>query len=184
MVEEYNGFIATYKNAVADDLCERIISAFEEHEHIGSSRPQALVRKDTSIFYESYKPDLAGEINQVIWACLEKYLERFPALEHATLTNSACKVQKTSAGGGFHTWHYEKSPGAVYSSYRVIVWTVYLNNIEDGQGETEFLQQHIRLKPEKGMLCFFPADWTHIHRGNTMLNGDKYIATGWLRIVD
>jgi hypothetical protein len=68
-----------------------------------------------------------------------------------------------------------------YDFYRVAVYTVYLNDIEEG-GETEFLYQLKRLKPKKGTICIFPAGYTHVHRGNTPFLGEKYIVTGWLEI--
>ena len=60
----------------------------------------------------------------------------------------------------------------------MLVWTVYLNDIDKG-GETEFLYQSERIKAKKGRVVFFPANWTHIHRGNPPLSETKYIATGW-----
>jgi len=41
------------------------------------------------------------------------------------------------------------------------------------------LYQKRRVKPEQGTICIFPAGFTHVHRGNPPLSGDKYIATGW-----
>ena len=64
-------------------------------------------------------------------------------------------------------------------SSRCLVWTIYLNDIPEGEGETEFLEYGIKVQPKKGMVCFFPADWTHTHRGNAVYTHDKYIATGW-----
>ena len=56
---------------------------------------------------------------------------------------------------------------------------LYLNYVDDG-GETEFLYQHKRFKPEAGKLLIWPAPWTHLHRGNPPLKGEKYIITSWI----
>ena len=56
---------------------------------------------------------------------------------------------------------------------------IYLNTIEEG-GETEFLYLKKREKPVEGKLLIFPAGFTHTHRGNPPLKGDKYILTSWL----
>jgi len=56
---------------------------------------------------------------------------------------------------------------------------LYLNNIEQG-GETEFLYQIKRIKPEADKLLIWPAGYTHVHRGNPPLSNDKYILTGWI----
>ena len=57
---------------------------------------------------------------------------------------------------------------------------IYLNDVEEG-GETEFLYQSIRVAPKAGTLLIWPAGFTHTHRGNPPLSGDKYIATGWVQ---
>ena len=78
--------------------------------------------------------------------------------------------------GGFHTWHCERG-SSDYGS-RCLTWTIYLNDIHEG-GETEFLYQHLRVKPNEGSLVIFPASYTHVHRGNPPLKEAKYIITGW-----
>jgi hypothetical protein len=60
---------------------------------------------------------------------------------------------------------------------------VYLNDVLDG-GETEFLYQSRRVKPREGRVVIFPVQWTHTHRGNPPLSGEKYIATSWLHLND
>ena len=56
---------------------------------------------------------------------------------------------------------------------------VYLNDMPDGEAETEFLFQKRRIKPEVGTIVIWPAGMTHVHRGNTVFTKDKYILTGW-----
>ena len=53
-----------------------------------------------------------------------------------------------------------------------------INDVEEG-GETEFLHQHVRFTPKRGTVVFWPAAFTHQHRGNPPLKGTKYILTGW-----
>ena len=56
---------------------------------------------------------------------------------------------------------------------------IYLNDIDDG-GETEFLYQKRRIKPQKGTVVIFPAGMTHVHKGNLVMGEQtKYIVTGW-----
>jgi len=91
-------------------------------------------------------------------------------------------LQRYSAGrGGYPYWHcelYPRSPDAE-TLHRHLLWTLYLND-GFGAGETEFLYQHRRVEPRTGSLLLAPAAFTHTHRGNTPLHGDKYIATGWI----
>ncbi len=43
--------------------------------------------------------------------------------------------------------------------------------------------QALRVPPKKGSICLFPASFTHLHRGNPPLTGEKYIITGWLHLI-
>jgi len=63
-------------------------------------------------------------------------------------------------------------------SQRCAVWMLYLNDDYDG-GETEFLYQHKRIKPETGKMLIWPSGYTHAHRGGLVTYGTKYIVTGW-----
>ena len=64
---------------------------------------------------------------------------------------------------------------------RLLFFILYLNDIEEG-GETEFLYFKRRVKPQKGRLLLAPCGFTHYHRGNPPLSGDKYILTSWVEI--
>ena len=88
------------------------------------------------------------------------------------------KVQKTEPKGGFHKWHTEQGVGRS-SNARCLVWMIYLNDLPEGEGTTEFLEFGLKLQPKQGMLVLWPAGWTHTHRGNPVYTQNKYIATGW-----
>ena len=85
--------------------------------------------------------------------------------------------------GGYPSWHCEQYPQAgdahCEALHRVLLWSVYLN---DGfsAGETEFLQPPRAIAPSTGALLIAPASFTHTHRGNRPVGGDKYIATSWV----
>lgn len=83
--------------------------------------------------------------------------------------------------GGYPYWHcelYPRDPGCE-TLHRHLLWTLYLND-EFGAGETEFLIQQRKITPRTGSLLIAPTAFTHTHRGNRPLHGDKYIATGWI----
>lgn len=83
--------------------------------------------------------------------------------------------------GGYPRWHCELAPKAdrCESLHRSLLWTLYLN---DGfaEGETEFYYQRRKIVPKTGALLIAPAAFTHTHRGNMPVGGDKYIATSWI----
>ena len=82
--------------------------------------------------------------------------------------------------GGYPYWHCEQYPKLDRGDalHRALLWTVYLNDgFEDG--ETEFLYQDRKIKPQAGQLLIAPGGFTHTHRGNRPRGGNKYIATSW-----
>lgn len=107
---------------------------------------------------------------------LKLYFERYPILRSGRYFHLNCKFQRTRPGEGFHDWHYENGGDM---PYRKLVTMLYLNTVEEG-GETEFLYLRRRIQPLQGRLLIFPAGFTHTHRGNPPLRGDKYILTSWL----
>ena len=62
---------------------------------------------------------------------------------------------------------------------RILTLFIYLNDVEEG-GETEFLYQGVKVKPKAGRVCIWPAALTHLHRGNPIYTGSKYLITGWV----
>ena len=107
-----------------------------------------------------------------------KYVERYIGLGGmAKHTIYDIKIQKTLPEGGFHRWHMEKS-GKEYRD-RIMAFMLYLNTIESG-GETEFLHQRLKFKPNQGDFLLWPVSYTHTHRGDPPFSGDKYILTGWV----
>ncbi len=91
-------------------------------------------------------------------------------------------IQKYVAGvGGYPCWHSEiyPVPGNADAMHRTLLWTVYLNDGFAG-GETEFFHQGKKIVPKTGAILFAPAGFTHTHRGNRPVRGDKYIATSWV----
>ena len=188
-------FISSYENMASDAYCDRMIEAFDRLYATSSLRDQgsdgtianggAVNRKDFSFYFDDDRngtQDLQIETNSILDEGLKKYGTEYPSLMMKQFYSVKIKVQKTPPKGGFHTWHCEHGGGE--ASSRLLVWTIYLNDVPQGEGETEFLEYGIKVQPKKGMVCFFPADWTHTHRGNAVYTHDKYIATGWYYIAE
>ena len=69
-------------------------------------------------------------------------------------------VQRTKPGEYYH-WHIDSGSHQFSDRQLVAIW--YLNDAEGPGGETEFLNQNIKVKPETGKLILFPPFWTHEH---------------------
>jgi len=181
-------FIGVYHNAVPFDYCDRMIQRFNELESTvaawrGEDSNSGLQnRKDFSFMFDRDDPALTVETNQLLDKALSKYIDEHPGLGMQKFYSKSIKVQRTPPKGGFHTWHCEHGYGNDSAS-RNLTWAIYLSDIPDGEGETEFLEFGKKIKPKKGTITFFPAAWTHTHRGNPVYTCDKYIATGWYYLI-
>jgi hypothetical protein len=186
-------FIRIWPGKVSPEDCQATISAFEEivnnpelAEHIHNNARQFsnknLGRKDLAVFLENpalNKLDLASKYLYYIHDCLMEYIEEFGQLQDVPLSNGSClKLQRTLPMGGYHVWHYENGDLPKHFP-RELVWMVYLNDMPEGEGETEFLYQKKRIRPTQGTVVFWPAGMTHPHRGLTVYSQPKYILTGW-----
>ena len=103
-------------------------------------------------------------------------------LIRACLRPGGINLQWYRAGeGGYPYWHCEQYPrdASCETLHRHLLWTLYLND-EFEEGETEFMFQQRKVKPQTGSLLIAPAGFTHTHRGNRPKGGDKFIATSWV----
>jgi len=109
---------------------------------------------------------------------------RFGALVAKTLRPGKINLQKYIADeGGYPRWHCELYPKLddpqADTLHRVLLWSIYLNE-GFGEGETEFLHQRRKIVPKVGSLLLAPTAFTHTHRGNMPIGGNKYIVTSWI----
>lgn len=180
-------YVGVFDNVLNENECKRIINRFESlcetsdfrQVYDGSQQFQQgkLGRSDTSLFFEQVAQDENEFIQNKVGECVQAYGKEYVGLQNQRMASFACKVQRTSSRGGYHVWHAEHG-GDLSSMRRILVWILYLTTHE-GSGETEFLQQGLRVKPQAGRVVIWPASFTHPHRGNPVYEGTKYIATGW-----
>ena len=85
-------------------------------------------------------------------------------------------IQRYKPNEGYFAKHYERSGPATV--YRHLAFMTYLNDVND-RGQTEFVYQKLKIKPETGLTLLWGCDWTFTHRGITSPTETKYITTGW-----
>lgn len=194
----FEDFIGVWDNFVPKPFCEKLIEYFNKTfdsngSYIGAETDKdaediismkgeevyggSLNRKDLSFMINYANDELTYQICQFLTSCAQHYIHNFSQLKNVSMISTDIKIQKTPPGGGYHLWHYENSMAQF--SQRELTWMIYLNDIPDGEGETEFLYQRRRIKPTQGTVVIFPAGMTHVHKGNTVFTTDKYILTGW-----
>ena len=131
------------------------------------SIPQIVPSKYMNIF-------LTSKYKAYVSECLIKYIEHYSLILENPISVYGFKINKVLPSQGYHAWHYEN--GTEWN--RAAVFMTYLTDVEEG-GETEFLYQSKRIKPVVGRTLIWPAGYTHVHRGNTPIKGEKIYATGW-----
>lgn len=186
-------FIEVYNNVFDKEWCDYVIQFFNHAEQAGYTvdrqtheNSNKIYKEDEALFLPSDDFRLEHTDNKIhdmftdkFWSIAYKqYSSKYTILNtlHSHKIYES-KLQKTKPGQGYHVWHCEAS-GRVMSN-RLLTWTVYLNDDFEA-GETEFLYQQYRYKPKQGDVVIFPAAYTHTHRGNPPIGGDKYIITGWV----
>jgi len=172
--------IGIWEKKVPDEVCDKLIDYIESSQLYPNLGNDKTLREDSSCFLLSTREEdqeLFKEINDYLTPAREEYLAQYGAMRGVFLTNPEMKLQKTMPCQGYHLWHCERN--AMQFVLRELVWTIYLNDMPEGEGETEFIFQKYRYQPQKGDIVIFPASFTHTHRGNPPYTKNKYIATGW-----
>jgi len=191
----HKDFIGVYKNVYSSDYCQHLISEFERLADAGAGsnrqKSENALRHDKddhhvflNIKSHSMLPfrgnDSVDMFFEGLQNCYNDYTARFSVLKNTgNIRGTVMKMQRTGLGGGYHVWHSEQGDGD--QANRVVVYMLYLNSLpEEGNGETEFLYQRLRFKPEENTMLLWPASYTHAHRGNPVYSETpKYIVTGW-----
>jgi hypothetical protein len=185
-------FIAVFEDVLDTEGCNELITYFEKSKILNltynrqkfndgkkhDKDDETAFLLQPSLLPITVSNPIIGKFLDKFWPCYETYAEHYSVLAESEIHGIlSMRLQKTLPGQGFHHWHYESSNQI--TSQRIIVWTLYLNDVEDG-GETEFLYLRKRVSAKQGRVLICPAAFTHTHRGNPPLSNQKYILTGWL----
>lgn len=178
-------FIYEKKAALPADACGEMIRRFEEYEseqyegRIGQTVNKDRGIKKTTDLVVSGKEHWADVDKALFYSlgmAIKEFRETFEYFK-GPFKDMGYGIQRYLPGEHYH-WHIDG--GSHDFSQRQLVALWYLNDIPGPGGETEFLYQNIKIKPEQGKLILFPPFWTHEHRAVTLNEGVKYIATTWV----
>jgi len=189
-------------NSLSFNICDKIISYYEESDKYKGVTVGGLNKtiKDTTDYIIPFKSTICtqwDEINDVLTEELQKNIKHYISkinnkanytsennygVEYRHLNNEVrvfnnFMIQKYEKGIGKYVYHQDGLTDIKNNGNRVITYLWYLNDVEEG-GETEFFGD-FKIKPEKGKLLLFPANWAFPHRGNRPVSSHKYIITGW-----
>ena len=183
---------------IPDHICDDLIKYFDEHpdrhqsgESYGTGDKLYELIEDVDI---KDSLDINFSLNQdehtrvmseyIIYLdlCIREYEYKYHHAKHMAnygLTENI-QVQKYEPGGGFKTWHCERT--GITQQTRCLVFQTYLNDVVDGG--TEFMYQKLISPAKKGLTMIWPSDWTHTHKGQISQTHKKYILTGWLNYTE
>jgi len=181
-------FVWEKQNALDSEFCKKTIYRFERDLRKCAGRTlggfHTDVKKSTDIqisglpgweyedqiFYESLTNGLIE---------YRKYLSDNLYTDIGDVSDTGYQIQRTIGGEGFYHWHHDFCKDENGDRQITFIW--YLNTVDGPGGETEFLIDGQKVKPEEGKLIFFPATWDFVHRGIMPPKGVvKYLCTGWL----
>jgi hypothetical protein len=194
MKEEYKDFVGIYDESVPVELCNEFVENYEEAkknetiidcsvenetllvDNVGAHKKDEVMFVTPTVSTMFPHPPVR-EYFKFLHKCIKCYLKRYEVRFTGALYNDIFKIHKVRKTEGYHSWHCEKADPANLD--RVIVYMTYLEIPKKG-GETEFLHQSLRIEPIVGRTLIWPAGYTHMHRGNPPLDGEKMYITGWL----
>ena len=179
-------FIYVIDNALQPETCEEMIRKFNTHadqqyagrigQH-GDLEQSIKQSTDLRISGRGEWRNIDSMLRDSLSHGLSLISGLHPFFQANPLHDLGYNMQKTDAGEYYH-WHVDSGPGDFSKRQLVAIW--YLNNAPDTGGQTDFFFQDVSVTPSQGMLILFPPFWTHLHRGRTVEQGTKYIATTWV----
>jgi len=185
-INKLNNFIAGWyiDKKVCDDLINYFEKAPKKTPGVMKQNNEVKVFKDnkisTDLRIDHDNNDIEIEnyykqLNKVLEEYKKKYIYCDINQNGWTIIGS-WNIQKYNPKEGFFKEHCERS--GLSTASRHLVFMTYLNDVTD-KGETHFLYQKLKVKPEKGLTLIWGADWTFTHKGITSPTQTKYITTGW-----
>ena len=195
-------FVGVFPNAVSEEYCQRCIAQFEfinkglpgrggrvlSRQELEPSTPP--MAKDSDVYFLTESTDsivltktdgLLREFDKAVWECYAEYAKEYGILRSVAphKISPYIKIQRYKPTQGYHIWHDENS--GANNANRLLVVALYLNTVEEG-GETEFLHQSRKIEPIERRTLIWPVGFTHVHRGNPPLKGEKIYITGWFHL--
>ena len=179
---------------IPDHICDDLIKYFDENpdkhakgEVYGTGDKLYELIEDVDIkdsldinfsLNQDEHTRVMSEYIQYLDLCIREYEYKYHQANHMAnygLTENI-QVQKYEPGGGFKTWHCERT--GITQQTRCLAFMTYLNDVVDGG--TEFMYQKLISPAKKGLTMIWPSDWTHTHKGQISQTHKKIIVTGWL----
>ena len=188
----FEDFIGIWDNNIDENICKDLIKYYnwtiENNYNVSpnidaNNKNPGLDREDEAIYINSSSLQYPVVLCEEYWKCLKhcvrEYMIKYKIDVFGGFHSWMFKVHKVKENQGYHKWHCEN--GGYENRDRFLTYMTYLQAPSEG-GETEFLFQSKRIDPVVGRTLIWPPGFTHKHRGNPPLKGEKIYITGWFNI--
>ncbi|WP_106769314.1 2OG-Fe(II) oxygenase [Paenibacillus faecalis] len=179
LVKVEEPLIVVLGNVLSDEECDELIDISKgqlQRSKIGEDRKVNQIRTSSGVFIE---------VNETITK-IERRISQIMniPIEHG----DGLQVLLYTPGQEYQP-HYDFFAETSRSSTnnRISTLVMYLNDVEEG-GETSFPRLNVSVFPNKGMAVYFEYFYSNhelneltLHAGTPVINGEKWIATMWMR---
>ena len=165
-------------------ICDDLVKFFKKikHRHSPGITGYGINKdaKDSIDVILNYNDTALDPYKEKLQKCVEDYEKCYQGLHGVgrfAPNAEGVNIQYYKPGGGFKNWHFERT-GILKS--RLLVFMTYLNDVPNGG--TEFFYQKIITPAKKCLTLIWPAEFTHLHKGQ-IAKHEKYVITGWYNYI-
>ena len=176
-------FIFTKKNFLNDDFCNKLIETFEKNTNnhfkgtFGSNSTVDLKFKNCDEMRSN--DELENEIIKKIKPGINEYFG-IHQLSGDFLFEKTRIKRYLNNKKYFFKKHTDIS--SIKTSKRMLAVIIYLNTVDEGGQTIIYIDNNkVNVKPEKGKLLIFPANFCYPHEGVSPISNNKYILVTFLK---
>ncbi len=173
---------------------------------VGQSEKNANIKMSTDMGLHNYMENkeltnFLSSLSEVLFNCLYDYIDMYSGFKdpysykESVKKDSRMKIfqelskdlhildfnaKRYGTEKNYYRWHYDQGHWSIRSMTRWLGAVCYFNSVEEG-GETGFLYQNIKIKPEKGNIVLFPPFYTHVHCSFEPISNEKYVLSTWFQ---
>jgi hypothetical protein len=185
-------FVKTYKNAIPDALCDKLIALFDNNancidRHDANWRRCDMMKFPHPNIQESNA--LYDEVALLIRSYFNKYKQDIThdggagTLFFCNLLEFQHMIKYTPNNEKPEHFNVHSDNWSQDSSSRQVSVIIYLNSVIEGGGTT-FPYYKETIQPEKGSMLLFPSFFNYMHKGDAPISNEKYIIVSWIHVGD
>ena len=164
-----------------DEECDALVQLSKdrlERSKIGSTREVSDIRTSSGAFLTDVKNEIVMKVEKRIATMIGIPVEHGEGLH----------ILKYEPGQEYKEhFDYFAATSKAASNNRIATVVLYLNDVEEG-GQTYFPKLNLSIFPKKGMAVYFEYFYSDqqlneltLHGGAPVVQGEKWIATQWIR---